>query len=192
MIQAKSMLYSLDQLVTDEERASRLLGGSYATIYLSPRDYHRVHSPTTARLLGYDYIPGSFFPVNPLFSRSVDRLMTRNERVVFHLQAESGAVSVVMVGALGVSNLEVAHDGTETRCLRRSGARRRIRFERPVAIQRGDELGMFHLGSTTIVIFEPGSVDLTGIRPGNEVRFGQPIGRVRKHADCVSPAGIVS
>lgn len=179
LIQAKGMGYSLRQLVRDESLAATLEGGTYLTIYLSPADYHRVHIPIPARLLGHTYIPGTMFPVNPLFSRSVDGLMAKNERVIFHLDADSGEAALVMVAAVGVANIEIAHDSSETRHLRANRAEHRNRLDESVQLHRGDELGAFHLGSTTIMIFEPGSVDLDPVRVGDKIRFGQRIGQVR-------------
>ena len=178
MIQAKGKDYSLTELLMDEERASTLAAGTYVTIYLSPRDYHRVHAPVAADLIGYDYVPGTHFPVNPLFSRSVNDLMANNERVVFHFDTEVGALAMVMVAALGVSNIEVAHDRLQTRYLRRDRCMRKIRFDQPAATARGAEVGTFNLGSTTIMVFQPNTVDLSAIQVGDSVRFGQSIGQL--------------
>ncbi len=180
LIQAKGKSYSLAGLLGDADRAERFRGGAYVTIYLSPRDYHRVHSPIRAKLLGYRHIPGTRFPVNPLFSRSIDQLMVQNERVVFHLQTDIGAACLVMVAALGVSNIEVAHDRIETRYLRPNRVPTDVRFEEPIDILRGEELGAFRLGSTTIAIFEPKSITLEQLGVGEALRFGQPIGQVAR------------
>lgn len=178
LIQAKGKDYSLAQLIGDEELSDALIGGSYLTIYLSPADYHRVHSPVSAKLLGYSYIPGTLFPVNALFSRSVDELMAVNERVVFHLDTELGKVAMVMVAAIGVSNVEITHDSLQVRHLRSRGRTpHRVVFDRPFPVDRGEELGIFHLGSTTILIFEPGQVELGALRLGDTLRLGSEIGR---------------
>lgn len=192
MIQAKGKEYSLAELVGDRSMAATLTGGPYVTIYLSPRDYHRVHAPIATKLLGYHYIPGSFFPVNPLFSREVDDLMALNERVVFDLQTDVGAAALVMVAALGVSNIEVAHDRIETRYLRSERVAQTIRFDEPIDIRRGEELGAFNLGSTTILIFEPGSAELGDLLVGDTVRFGQALGHTGSHAGGVGPVSIIS
>ena len=177
LIQAKGLDYSLANLLKDDRLADALEGGPYVTIYLSPADYHRVHSPIASRLRGYNYVPGTLFPVNPLFSRSVDQLMARNERVVFQLDADSGIAALVMVAAVGVGNIAVAHDRRETRYLRPARREHQVRFDDAISIERGAELGAFHLGSTTILVFEPGSVELDPLRIGDKVRFGQAIGR---------------
>lgn len=178
LIQAKGKDYSLAQLVGDDELSEALTGGPYVTIYLSPADYHRVHCPVSAKLLGYYYIPGTLFPVNALFSRSVDGLMAVNERVVFHLDTELGRAALVMVAAIGVSNVEITHDSLQIRHLRsRRRTPHRVVFDRPFSVERGEELGIFHLGSTTILIFEPGQVALGSLRVGDTLRLGSEIGR---------------
>lgn len=191
LLQAKGKGYDLAQLIVDEQAAARLEGGPYLTIYLSPADYHRVHIPISAKLLGYDYVPGTLFPVNPLFSRSIDGLMAQNERVVFHLHTEVGVACLVMVAALGVSNIEVAHDRIETRYLRARRMHREVRFDEPIEIGRGQELGAFHLGSTTIIIFERGSVVLDGLGVGDSVRFGQPVGYMLDPATRAAAVGTI-
>jgi phosphatidylserine decarboxylase len=100
LVQAKGHDYDVAELVVDPTRAERLRGGAYTTIYLSPRDYHRVHAPLDARLIGYDYVPGAQWPVNPRVAARRPRLFARNERVVIWLDSpRAGLVAVVMVGA---------------------------------------------------------------------------------------------
>lgn len=176
MIQAKGRDYALAQLLGDEATGARFEGGPYVTIYLSPANYHRVHSPLAAELIGYSHLPGTLFPVNALFSREVDGLMATNERVVFHLRTEMGMAALVMVAAIGVSNIEITHDALETRYLRRrKRSPHRVDFERPIPVGRGEELGIFHLGSTTIIIFERDRIRSSDLRVGDTVQLGQQI-----------------
>jgi phosphatidylserine decarboxylase len=179
LIQAKGKGYELGKLLVDPELAERLDGGAYLTIYLAPRDYHRVHSPVDAELLGYNYVPGALFPVNSLFSRHIDNLLTVNERMVLPLRAAAGSMALVMVGAAGVGNVTLCHPHVEARELRRARTLRRVRLKEAVPIDVGQELGAFHLGSTVIMVFEPGRVDLGGLAPGKTLCFGEPIGRSR-------------
>ena len=172
LIQAKGLSYQLEDLVVDRERGARLVGGPYATIYLSPRDYHRVHAPVDARVVGYDYVPGELWPVNPKVAARVDRLLVRNERVVIWLESRVGLVAVVMVGAVGVGNIRLAH-APDSIALRGSHELHRIELDEPV--RRGDELGMFRLGSTVVLVFEPGRVELAG-EVGSAIRFGARLG----------------
>jgi len=175
LIQAKGLNYRLEDLVVDHERASRLEGGAYTTIYLSPRDYHRVHAPVDARLLGYDYVPGELWPVNPRIAARRPELLSRNERVVIWLDSPSlGLIAVVMVAAVGVGNIRLAH-APDSVTWRSAGELRRIELvDKHVA--RGDELGAFRLGSTVVMVFEPGRVALAG-EIGQPVRFGERLGQ---------------
>ena len=176
LIQAKGKHYELADLLLDRELAERLTGGDYATIYLSPRDYHRVHSPVDGRLVRYDYIPGALWPVNPKIAARRDRLLTRNERVVITIDAgRLGKVAVVMVGAAGVGNIALSY-APESVTWRAQGERRRIELD--YELNRGDELGAFRLGSTVVIAFQPGAVELDG-EVGQVMRFGEKMGTSR-------------
>ncbi len=179
LIQAKGRDYSLTDLLADPQLSEILSGGPYFTIYLSPADYHRVHTPIAAKLLGYRYLPGTLFPVNPLFVRHVDALLARNERVVFHLHSSSiGHIAVVMVAAVAVGNIEVVPTGVNTSTWRGGASAQNIALEPAVELRRGQELGIFHLGSTTIVIFEPNRVSLNALPIGTVTRLGHEVGRL--------------
>jgi phosphatidylserine decarboxylase len=176
LVQAKGRNYQLEELVADPVLAAELRGGDYATIYLSPRDYHRVHAPIDAHLVSYDYIPGALWPVNPHIAARRDRLLARNERVVITLDAgHFGKIAVVMVGASGVGNIKLEH-AQESASWRTAGERRRT--EVGVDVQRGDELGAFRLGSTVVMVFRPGKITLEG-EVGQAMRFGERMGSVR-------------
>ncbi len=136
MIQAKGKSYQLEELVVDPALASRLTGGDYATIYLSPRDYHRVHTPVDGRLVRYDYIPGALWSVNQQVSKVRDRLLVRNERVVITIDAgRLGKVAVVMVGAAGVGNIALNY-APESVTWRAQGERRRIELDHELTRRR--------------------------------------------------------
>jgi phosphatidylserine decarboxylase len=176
LVQAKGRNYQLEDLLLDDALAAELRGGDYATIYLSPRDYHRVHSPIDAHLVRYDYIPGALWPVNPVVASRRDRLLSRNERVVITLDAgHFGKVAVVMVGASGVGNIKLEH-ADESANWRAAGERRRI--EVGVDIERGDELGAFRLGSTVVMVFTPGKIRLDG-EVGQAMRCGERMGSIK-------------
>jgi phosphatidylserine decarboxylase len=180
LLQAKGHTYRLADLVVDDALAARLTGGHYATIYLSPRDYHRVHAPIDAMIAGYEYIPGALWPVNPRLAGRREGLLARNERVVIHLNSRSaGDVALVMVGAVGVGNIRLSHPAfpsqpPDAAALRRGRERYRVELS-GVRIRRGDELGAFRLGSTVVMAFAPGPVVLQGSM-GQPVRFGERIG----------------
>jgi phosphatidylserine decarboxylase len=212
LVQAKGRLYQLAELVADAGLAAQLTGGPYATIYLSPRDYHRVHAPADVRVLGYDYLPGALWPVNPRVAARRNGLLARNERVVFRLHSTTlGPIALVMVGASGVGNIRLApalsgagaapegvdrrsksmggggpagsaggaggeaSRGIDSALWRSAGEPRRVELT-GVTLRRGDELAAFRLGSTVVLVFEPGRAELAG-QVGDPVRFGQAIGR---------------
>jgi len=176
LVQAKGRNYQLEDLVVDEELAGKLRGGDYATIYLSPKDYHRVHTPLDGTIIRYDYIPGALWPVNPVVAQRRDQLLSRNERVVITLKAgRLGMVAIVMVAASGVGNIALSH-APESVVWRAAGEPRRI--EVGVEVQKGEELGAFRLGSTVVMAFEPGAVALDG-EVGQVMRFGERMGTAR-------------
>jgi len=175
LVQAKGRTYRLDELVVDRDLATRLHGGAYATVYLSPRDYHRVHSPISGRVVGYDYVPGQLWPVNMKSANKRDNLFARNERVVIRIHTKSGPVAVVMVGALGVGNIRLQHWDDSVK-LRRARELRRFELDEP--IERGEELGAFRLGSTVVMAFAPDVAKQLDVEVGKAVRFGENIGRL--------------
>jgi phosphatidylserine decarboxylase len=177
LIQCKGLDYTVRGLLADALEARSFEGGAYATLYLAPRDYHRIHAPVAGKVSGYRHIPGAFFPVNPLSVRNVAGLFSINERLVSYLESEVGRVAVVKVAATGVGHITLSYDrGVRTH---RSGAAGRNgwvqRYASPRPVARGGELGMFHLGSTVILLFEPGRVKLD-LERGQTVRMGQRIG----------------
>lgn len=177
MIQCKGRDYTVAGLLADAVEARAFEGGAYATIYLSPRDYHRIHSPVEGKVTGYRHIPGAFFPVNPVSVRHVAGLFSINERLVTYLDSDVGRVAVVAVAATGVGHISVAYDH-EVRTHKHGAAGRHgwaQRYAQPRPLARGAELGMFHLGSTVIVLFEPGRVRLD-TTADQVLRVGERIG----------------
>ncbi|MBX7539509.1 archaetidylserine decarboxylase [Qipengyuania sphaerica] len=177
IFQAKGRHFTAAQLLGgDEEAARRFEGGSFATIYLSPRDYHRVHMPAEGSLASTTYVPGELFSVNQVTAENVDGLFARNERLACIFTGPDGTFASVMVGAMIVAGIETVWSGlVEThhpRLVRES-------FE-PTAHQlaAGDEMGRFILGSTVVLLFEPGKVEWdTSLKAGDAVRMGQAIGK---------------
>lgn len=174
LIQAKGREYTLSALLASEEDAKHFEGGSFATLYLSPRDYHRVHSPATGMITGSTYLPGALFPVNPNAVANVDSLFARNERQITHLRSERfGRIEYIMVGATCVGHIKMVYDpNIATNC----GGNEIIRkdYVPPIPIERGAELGVFELGSTVILILEKG-VEITA--PRGPVKMGTALGR---------------
>jgi phosphatidylserine decarboxylase len=155
------------------DEAKKYEGGPYAVIYLSPKDYHRVHTPTACAVEASRYLPGALWPVFPAATRKITDLFGRNERLVFQLRTDFGDVAFAMIGAFGVGRMStsiadlVTHTGNpgEARAL-----------QPPVALGRAAEIGRFELGSTVILFGTPGAWRWT-VSPGDVVRLGQPIGR---------------
>ena len=175
IIQAKGRRYTVAELLGDAAAAQRFVAGTAINVYLSPRDYHRVHMPCAGRLVETVHIPGRLFSVAPAMVEDVDRLFARNERLVCHFIGPDGPFVVVMVGALLVSGISTAWDGTVVPPYARRITRRR--HDGP-ALQRGAEMARFHMGSTVIVLLPSGQADLDGpAAPGQAVRMGQRVAR---------------
>lgn len=156
------------------EEAAQYEGGSYAVLYLSPRDYHRVHTPCAATIAGFRYLAGTLWPVFPAATDKVDELFARNERLVFHLDTAAGSLAQVMIGAFGVGHMSTVLDATETNTGEPS---RDVVLDSPREIERAEELGRFELGSTVILLAEPGRVQWS-LEAGQHVRLGQAIAQV--------------
>ncbi|MAM37893.1 MAG: phosphatidylserine decarboxylase [Erythrobacter sp.] len=177
IFQAKGRHFTAAQLLGgDEKTAHRFDGGSFATIYLSPRDYHRVHMPAAGTLKSATYVPGELFSVNQVTAENVDGLFARNERLACLFDGPDGTFASVMVGAMIVAGIETVWSGlVETHnphLVREDFASGEHSFS------AGDEMGRFILGSTVVLLFEPGKVEWSaGLKAGDSVRMGQPIGR---------------
>ena len=177
MIQAKGRDYTVRALLADEVEARCFVGGSYVTIYLAPRNYHRVHAPTGHAVTGYRHVPGAFFPVSPPSVAQVSGLFAINERLITYLDGPLGRVAVVMVAAMGVGHMTVAYDSVQTHH-GSQGSEGSVRtYVDPRPLRKGDELGKFHLGSTVVLLFQPGRVTLAGLQRGSLVRLGETLGR---------------
>lgn len=182
LLQAKGREYGLTELLGGSpERAVPFEGGSFATVYLSPRDYHRVHMPLAGRLTETVHVPGRLFAVNRPAARAVPRLFARNERVAALFETGAGPMAVVLVGALLVGSIETVWAGRVT-----PPRGREVRSWVPdaeVRMAKGAELGRFAMGSTVIVLFAPGRVRWDEVLvPGAEVRMGRRIGALVESA----------
>jgi phosphatidylserine decarboxylase len=175
----KGRRYDVAELLGDPGAAGELEGGHFAVIYLSPRDYHRVHAPVSGPVVALRHIPGTLFPVNALGVRYVPRLLARNERVVVHQRSERhGRVATVLVGAIGVGRIGVSFDDS---VLTNDGrvAALRVYGEDPPPLERCAELGVFHMGSTVVLLVAPHDPLTLLPRPGDYVRVGDAIARKR-------------
>lgn len=172
--QVKGETYGVDALLGSAQDAARFRAGQHATLYLSPAMYHRVHSPVDGEIVAWRYLPGRLFPVNAAGVGSVPGLFTRNERVVVSVETLAhGSVAVVLVGAANVGRISLAFAELVTN---RGYAPGSFQPPAPIPIRRGDELGIFHLGSTVVLLVaDPGLVPAA--RAGEPVRMGRALWR---------------
>ena len=180
LFQAKGRDFSLTALLGgDAERAAPFIGGQFATVYLSPKDYHRVHMPLTGTLREMVYIPGRLFSVNQTTAENVPGLFARNERVACLFDTERGPMAVVLVGAMIVASIETVWAGLVTPPKRElKSVRYDAAARAPITLEKGLELGRFKLGSTAIVLFGPAQMHwAAGLEAGSSVRMGQLLGQ---------------
>jgi phosphatidylserine decarboxylase len=174
LLQAKGRRYTLSALLAAQPWASRFAGGSFATIYLAPYDYHRVHMPLRGELEQTVYVPGRLFSVNAVTAQLVPGLFARNERVLTLFDTAFGRFALVLVGALNVGSMATVWAGDITPAARREVTR--IPGP-PTTLEKGAELGRFNMGSTVILLFEPNRVRWhPELEVGRVVRLGQSIG----------------
>ena len=179
LIQAKGIDYSLGDLIaTDLEQADAYINGSFATIYLAPYNYHRVHIPFDGELLAARYVPGDLFSVNQATVARVDGLFRRNERLVMHFKTAFGPAVVIFVGALNVGSISTPWSG-ELRP-RKAGVVDVLDLAKaPRKLSKGDLLGWFNMGSTVIVLLPPGACEWdSDLQPGAALRLGEAIGQL--------------
>lgn len=179
IFQAKGQSYSvLELLGGDPAQAALFDQGQFATIYLSPRDYHRVHIPFTGTLTHMTVVPGDLFSVNEATAREVPRLFARNERAVTLFDTEVGPMAVVLVGAMIVASIETVWAG-EVTPFRRCITRHHYGPQSPITLNRGEEMGRFKLGSTVIVLFGKDRVSWADhLQAGSKTRMGEALGRL--------------
>ena len=173
LVQAKGKYYSLAELAHgDEDHVRYYQNGNFITLYLSPRDYHRVHIPADGELAFMSYIPGRLFSVGPAHTRRTDRLFSRNERVITTFRSEIGMFSVIFIGAIFVGSVETTWHGQVTPADKREYAT--WHYEPGISFARGDEIGRFNMGSTVILLTQQNKVNW--VVTGGQVSMGQVIG----------------
>ncbi len=176
IFQAKGHHYSTTALVGgDAALAAHFHGGHFATLYLSPKDYHRIHMPQAGRLLRMIHVPGDLFSVNPATARGVPGLFARNERVVCVFDGEHGPWVLVLVGATIVGSMATVWHGVVNPP--RPGTVREWAYaNEPIELARGAEMGRFLLGSTVVMLFPRGPLQFNpGWQPGGAIRMGEPM-----------------
>jgi len=181
LLQAKGRWYTLEALLAGAAPrwAASFRDGGFATIYLAPFNYHRIHMPADGRLAAAWYVPGRLFSVNAVAARLVPQLFARNERLVLLFEGASGPFAVIFVGALNVGSMATVWHGDVT------PRRPRVVAELPLPPadqcwrERGAEIGRFNMGSTVIVLFAPAAAELADIAGGTPLRMGQRLGELR-------------
>ncbi|MEX0606155.1 MAG: archaetidylserine decarboxylase [Marinobacter sp.] len=180
VFQAKGQHFSLLELLGgDSARASDFIDGQFATIYLAPKDYHRIHMPLAGTLREMVYVPGKLFSVNPVTAQNVPNLFARNERVAAIFDTEIGPLAMILVGAMIVGSVETTWAGVVA-----PGGIKTVRYDgvqAPITFEKGEEMGRFRLGSTVVMILPKGAAQWNktlGAVAG--VRMGQSFGAAMK------------
>ena len=172
VFQAKGQSFSVEKLIGDPQLAEPFKNGEFATVYLSPRDYHRVHMPFAGTLTETLYIPGELFSVNQTTAENIPGLFARNERMVCLFDTELGRMAVVLVGAMIVAGIETVATGK----VKPTG---RVELNHhQMALEKGSELGRFYLGSTAIILFEQDKIAWdTAFKANSAVVMGEALGQ---------------
>ena len=181
LVQAKGHNYSVQALLGgDEELSANFTDGDFMTIYLSPRDYHRIHMPIDGTLEKMIYVPGELFSVNPLTAENVPGLFARNERVVSVFNSDHGKFAMVLVGATIVASIETVWAGNVT-----PPPGKKVRqwtypadSDTAVSLAKGQEMGRFKLGSTVVMVYESGMQNFAELENGDVTRLGQVSGQL--------------
>lgn len=184
IFQAKGQSYTLSELLgADEEWYKQFDEGHFATLYLSPRDYHRIHMPLAGRLQKMLHIPGRLFSVSPSTTRVVPRLFSRNERLVNLFETDKGPMAVVMVGAIFVASMDTVWAGTVAPTSRRINQWRYgpVNPTESIALDRGEEMGRFNMGSTVVLLFAKDTLEWCDeLAADCKVEMGQQIARLKE------------
>lgn len=181
-IHAKGHDFDITELLGgDEVLAEPFRGGAFTTLYLSPRDYHRIHMPMEGTLRTMVHVPGRLFSVSLVTARGIPRLFARNERIAALFDTPIGPLGMVLVGAINVSSIATVWGGTITPPY--AGSVRKWQYPaegaESIRLDRGAEMGRFNMGSTVIVLLPPETVELdSGLVPGSPVRLGRSLGRI--------------
>lgn len=178
IIQAKGIDYSLnDLLATDLDQAAAYVDGSFATIYLAPYNYHRIHAPWDGELVAARYVPGDLFSVNEATVARVNGLFRRNERLIMHFKTDQGTAALIFVGALNVGSISTPWSG-ELRPKKHGVVDVLDLSAHTTAVKKGGLLGWFNMGSTVILLRPPGSCEWNDeLRAGKTLLVGEAIGQ---------------
>lgn len=180
IIQAKGLDYSLRDMVPSDTYRT-FLWGSFMTLYLSPGDYHRIHSPVTGSVTGFFNIPGTLYTVKDWMVGGLRNLFIKNERLISYIESSAGTVAVCKIGAaLNVGRITLSYSDIRTNRVFRRLKETLFKPEERVPVRAGDELGAFHLGSTIVLLFQKGMITFDSFAPGTKIRMGARIGSLNK------------
>lgn len=158
----KGQDYTVQELLDGSEEAIKYENGRFIVLYLSPRDYHRIHTPIAGRIVKKQHVPGKVYPVNEFGLTQMRRVLSRNERLITYIENEHTQVAVVKVGALNVSSIQFSDRLTSDE------------------VEKGQELAYFEFGSTVVLLFEQGAMEwVEGLREGMSVKMGEPLARLK-------------
>ena len=175
LLQVKSKHYSLKLLLKSAEMAQKYNDGFFITIYLSPKDYHRIHYFCNGSIIKYNYIPGYLFPVNPFSINNRDELFAKNERLVTYFQVQEHSPALVKVGATIVGHIKTSYNQHKPH-QKKPFAKK---FEQPLLIEQGEELGYFKMGSTVILLFEKNSFKIKEKwKISDTIKLGELLGKL--------------
>jgi phosphatidylserine decarboxylase len=180
VFQAKGQSFSVVELLGGSvERAAPFIGGDFATIYLSPKDYHRIHMPCKGTLKEMVYIPGKLFSVNPVTAENVPRLFARNERVAAIFETEFGPMVMVLVGAMIVASIETVWSGLVAP-IKRDVKSTSYGNAADITLEKGEEMGRFKLGSTVVLAFPKDTTTFVeSLKAESVVRMGETFGEIK-------------
>lgn len=177
ILQAKGVDYSLRELIPSIE-AEKFIGGKFITLYLSPGDYHRIHSPLAGNITGFFNIPGKLFTVQEFMVKGLKGLFAINERLITYIDTADGSVAVCKIGAINVGKISLSYDHSVTNKFFRSKNEKIYDEDKQPVIKKGDEIGIFNLGSTVIILFEKGMMEFLDLNYGQKVKMGEKIGNL--------------
>lgn len=179
IIEAKGTGSKLEDLLCMPGFKQRFVDGDFLVIYLSPRDYHRIHSPVAANIIGYSHIPGKLYPVNSFAVNNIDRLFSVNERLITYLETgKNRLLALVKVGATNVGSIRLAYQ-QELKTNRAFSRKIKEIFMKAIPVEKGQEIAWFELGSTVVLLFEKNMVQLGNLKAGERVLMGTSIGTLK-------------
>jgi len=178
ILQAKGVEYSLRELIPSIE-AEKFINGKFITLYLSPGDYHRIHTPVSGKITGFFNIPGKLFTVQEFMVKGLKGLFAINERLITYIKTDNGAVAVCKIGAINVGQISLSYDHSVTNGFFRNKSEHKYAEDKMPLVKKGDEIGIFNLGSTVIILFEKGMIEFSDLKYGQKVKMGEKIGTLK-------------